>query len=413
MNKLLKALMWILFFPFMLTYWGFKTKKKSVMAIGTILIVLFLAIGIENQKTDDGFDTEPSKDIEQSDILGNLTETIETEEQNETSQGGNEGQLTAESIEVTEEQADEIIEDDAVIVQPVTHEDYTLIEVDGGDLSGHREANVVVDIGYGEREYYAYTNEFGQLVRVEAAEIILQDDTIEPVNAAGRYYPDEAKVPGTEAADLDEGHVIADSLGGVSNAYNITPQDSTLNRHGNQAYMEKVIRDAGGCEDFLAIITYPDKVTQIPSHYSFTYTIQGNKIHDEFDNVDPDKVNAVLNVNDSKDEVIVNEPSVVVEDGVAKIQELDKKAEYIVIQNTGATELDMSGWVIVSVKGNQRFTFPEFELNAGGTVKVGDSDKNPDVNFHWLDGRGTWNNSESDPAELYNKAGELVDRFND
>ena len=161
---------------------------------------------------------------------------------------------------------------------------YRLIEVDGGDLSGNRGANVVVDIGFGDREYYAFTNEYGQLVKVIAKEIILQDEKKEPVNSKGRYYDDEAKVPGVESKNLDEGHIIADSLGGVSNAYNITPQDSTLNRHGDQAYMEKVIRDAGGCTDFVAIITYPNTKTQIPSHYSYTYTINGNVINDEFDN---------------------------------------------------------------------------------------------------------------------------------
>jgi PBP1b-binding outer membrane lipoprotein LpoB len=30
---------------------------------------------------------------------------------------------------------------------------YKLIEVDGGNLSGHRESKVVVDIGFGDREY--------------------------------------------------------------------------------------------------------------------------------------------------------------------------------------------------------------------------------------------------------------------
>lgn len=166
---------------------------------------------------------------------------------------------------------------------------YKLIKVDGGNLSGHREPNVVVDIGFGDREYWAFTNEYGQLVKVTAKKIILQDDSKEPVNSNGRYYKDEAKVPGVERSDLDEGHIIADSLGGVSNAYNITPQNSTLNRHGDQAYMEKVIRDAGGCTDFVAIITYPNTKTQIPSHYSYTYTINGNIIKDEFDNVNPDK----------------------------------------------------------------------------------------------------------------------------
>ena len=97
----------------------------------------------------------------------------------------------------------------------VSHDGYTLIDVYGGELSGYRTANVVVDIGFGDREYWAYTNEYGQLVRVVAAEIILQDNATEPVNSEGRYYDDEAKVPGTENANLDEGHVIADSLGGV------------------------------------------------------------------------------------------------------------------------------------------------------------------------------------------------------
>ncbi|MBT2641894.1 DNA/RNA non-specific endonuclease [Bacillus sp. ISL-41] len=177
---------------------------------------------------------------------------------------------------------------------------YILIEVDGGDLSGYREPNVVVDIGYGDREYWAFTNEYGQLVRVIADEIILQDDLNEPVLSSGRYYSDEAKVPGVENDVFDEGHIIADSLGGVSNAYNITPQDSALNRHGDQAYMEKVIRDAGGATNFEAIITYPNTETQIPSSYQYTYTLMGNEIIDTFDNVNPDKANASLGLTGSE-----------------------------------------------------------------------------------------------------------------
>ena len=174
----------------------------------------------------------------------------------------------------------------------VSLDGYALIEVYGGELSGYRAANVVVDIGFGDREYWAYTNEYGQLVRVVAAEIILQDNATEPVNSEGRYYVDEAKVPGTENANLDEGHVIADSLGGVANAYNITPQDSVLNRHGDQAYMERNIVQAGGATNFEAIITYPDTTTQIPSSYKYTYTINGYQVVDEFQNVNPDEYNA-------------------------------------------------------------------------------------------------------------------------
>jgi hypothetical protein len=199
----------------------------------------------------------------------------------------------------------------AVVDEPVVEETptqpnnelfsgYKLIEVDGGDLSGYREPNVVVDIGYGDREYWAFTNEYGQLVRVIADEIILQDDSNEPVLSSGRYYSDEAKVPGVESDVLDEGHIIADSLGGVSNAYNITPQDSTLNRHGDQAYMEDAIRKASGATKFEAIITYPNTKTQIPSSYQYTYTLRGNVIVDKFDNVNPDEVNASLGLTGSE-----------------------------------------------------------------------------------------------------------------
>ena len=203
---------------------------------------------------------------------------------------------TEESKEIEEVYSDSVVPSDAFesaeTQSSVSHDDYALIEVYGGELSGYRAANVVVDIGFGDREYWAYTNEYGQLVRVVAAEIILQDDATEPVNSNGRYYDDEANVPGTENSNLDQGHVIADSLGGVANAYNITPQDSVLNRHGDQAYMERNIVQAGGATNFEAIITYPDTTTQVPSSYKYTYTINGYQVVDEFQNVNPDEYNA-------------------------------------------------------------------------------------------------------------------------
>ena len=98
---------------------------------------------------------------------------------------------TEESKEIEEVYSDSVVPSDASeSAEPqssVSHDGYALIEVYGGELSGYRAANVVVDIGFGDREYWAYTNEHGQLVRVVAAEIILQDNAIEPVNSEGRY----------------------------------------------------------------------------------------------------------------------------------------------------------------------------------------------------------------------------------
>jgi hypothetical protein len=162
--------------------------------------------------------------------------------------------------------------------------------------------------------------------------------------------------------------------------------------------MEQLIREAKGCTDFLALITYPDTETQIPSHYSFTYTLKGKVIHDEFDNVNPDEVNKTL-VKEASEQV--------------NIIELDKKAEFIILKNNDDVDLDLTGWKILSVRGEQSFIFSEYILKVDSTVKIGDSDKNSDVDLHWLNGQGTWSNSKSDPAELYNAKGELVDRYED
>ena len=264
-------------------------KKKMNYLV--LLLMLILMVGCteveETPVTDSEMETEEAT-------------TIDTEESSE-----KEEEEPATPV-VDEPAVEETVVEEPVAEQTATQSTddlfagYTLIEVDGGNLSGYRQPNVVVDIGYGDREYWAFTNEHGQLVRVIAEEIILQDDSSEPVLSSGRYYSDEAKVPGVESDKLDEGHVIADSLGGVSNAYNITPQNSTLNRHGDQAYMEDAIRKAGGATNFEAIITYPNTETQIPSHYQYTYTLRGKKIVDSFDNVNPDEVNESLGLTGSK-----------------------------------------------------------------------------------------------------------------
>lgn len=143
--------------------------------------------------------------------------------------------------------------------------------VDACDLSGNRFPHAQVDVGYGDREYWGYTNAYGQLVGVYADEITLQTKGEE--NSRGRYCHDEAKVPGVESSVLDEGHVIGDALGGVSNAYNITPQDSTLNRHGGYYKFEREIQGAGGARNFSATIEYPNNSTQTPSKYIIKYTL--------------------------------------------------------------------------------------------------------------------------------------------
>ena len=457
--KLLKILAWIIFFPFMLTYWGWKTKKKLVMIIGATFSALFIAFasidtgttgageelktpelnqsefvtdvieasGEANNGTDlpEVEDTEDSQaeddpDLtEESELVHASVESEESQMNNETSESSESDNLANSSSADGSDK--EIAENSNEPSERKLFEGYRLIEADGGDLSGRRESNVVVDIGFGNREYYAFTNEFGQLVKVIADEIILQDEENELVLESGRYYPDEAKVPGTESPDLDEGHVIADSLGGVANAYNITPQNSTMNRFGDQAYMEDQIRKAGGCSNFVAIITYPDNETQIPNHYSFEYILEGRVVRDEFDNVNPDKANEALVESEQNEDIedsseVIN-PATIDSTGDSddsydiRIKDLDKVAEYIIIENTGSSDMNLSGWKIVSELGPQTYEFSDFILKANSQVMLGGYKSIDIVDLVWQEGQGIWNNKKSDPAALYDNMGTLISRL--
>jgi len=88
----------------------------------------------------------------------------------------------------------------------------------------------------------------------------------------------------------------------------------------------------------------------------------------------------------------------------------DLKEETVVIQNNDAVDIDMSGWSLVSVKGDQVFTFPEgFRLGKGKTVTITSGFKayedSPSV-LKWTSST-IWNN-DGDPAELLDDKGRLV-----
>ena len=87
---------------------------------------------------------------------------------------------------------------------------------------------------------------------------------------------------------------------------------------------------------------------------------------------------------------------------------MDKAGELVTIKNTGTTDRNLQGWVLVSVTGNQRYTFPSYTLKAGGSVKVASGDASGDLK--WTSGN-MWNNSSSDPAQLYDSAGNLMSSF--
>lgn len=338
-------------------------KKQWLMLLTTSALLLGACTATE-EATEDRAEAAPVATVVEKESIS----TVDTTEEDSSATYAQETKDTSETVE---EEAEESNTKDSTekAAEPEVEPELTekaqsdfsldsnrLIEIDGGNQSGHREANVVVDIGFGDREYWAFTNEHGQLVYVFAKEIILQDDTTEPVTSNGRYYHDEAKVPGTESDTLDEGHVIADSLGGVANAYNITPQDSALNRYGDQAYMEDNIRRAGGAKDFEAIITYPNSETQTPSHYQYTYTIQGNTVVDSFDNVDPEEYNKSQGITPSepKEEPKTEEKK----ETKSEVKEEPKSEPATSAEDISAVDTNGNGRVTIKEAKEARYSMP-------------------------------------------------------
>jgi len=88
---------------------------------------------------------------------------------------------------------------------------------------------------------------------------------------------------------------------------------------------------------------------------------------------------------------------------------VDLKAELAVIKNVSKKPIDLAGYVLISVVGDQRFTFPHIMLKPGETTTV-TSGKNarhdPPRYLLWTK-KYIWNN-DGDPGELRSPDGELV-----
>ncbi|WP_298830048.1 S-layer homology domain-containing protein [uncultured Planococcus sp.] len=98
--------------------------------------------------------------------------------------------------------------------------------------------------------------------------------------------------------------------------------------------------------------------------------------------------------------------------GKLQIVKKDLSTEIVSIQNVGTTDVAMAGWKLVSVQGNQSFTFPTYTLKAGANVHVtsGPNAKSGGNYLKWTTAN-MWLNS-GDPAKLYDSKGVLIHEVN-
>ncbi len=95
------------------------------------------------------------------------------------------------------------------------------------------------------------------------------------------------------------------------------------------------------------------------------------------------------------------------------ITSVDKVKEIVTISNRGQTDMELKGWKLVSVNGNQVYMFPTYSLKSGATIQItsGPNASKGANSLMWTKSN-MWNNTKSDPAKLYDASGALVSEFN-
>jgi hypothetical protein len=97
-------------------------------------------------------------------------------------------------------------------------------------------------------------------------------------------------------------------------------------------------------------------------------------------------------------------------DGLVPRTEAD---EYVEIQNVGDAPQSLEGWVLKDVsEGYPSFTFPDFDLEPGQTVRVYTNEMHPEWGgFSFGSPRAIWSNSDPDTAALFDRRGTEVSRM--
>lgn len=94
--------------------------------------------------------------------------------------------------------------------------------------------------------------------------------------------------------------------------------------------------------------------------------------------------------------------------GKVELISKDLQAEVVAIRNNSMETVNLQGWQLISVEGNQIFTFPNIQLAAGKTLYItsGPEAKASSNSIVWTK-RQIWLNS-GDAAQLKNEKGEIV-----
>ena len=455
MKKFPKILLWILFFPVMLLIWGIQRKNKIAIISGVILSVLFIFIGTsENSTANTALDTDntsslspdiPKEDNESKNSTNNnlnfdhkssqedenseetvVSETTETENFNSNSSFDS-------TIENTQnENQNDKIKDENVVNETDNISDVkkSNVEDENNDNSNSENTNIEeTSINTSSPSKSTISIDNSETTSTESTEIPIKNEEIIESTTEEDKKEDSAEItniindekPLVKIVDLNhENEYIV--------LQNITTKEINLKNWmivsvlGEQKYV---------FEDYILSPEEKVKIGDTEKNNDIDlYWLEGkgiwnnsetdlaklynpeHKLIDTYDRLNLQTIPPKIEEDKKEDNIIENSTPTSSEIRV-EIIELDKKAEYITLKNNTEIDINLKNWKILSVRGEQEYIFAEYILQSGKTVKIGDTEKNNDIDLYWLKGRGIWNNSKSDPAELYDNNNTLIDKFND
>ena len=94
-----------------------------------------------------------------------------------------------------------------------------------------------------------------------------------------------------------------------------------------------------------------------------------------------------------------------------QLRSLDLAAETLVLENTGASPADLSGWFVRSERGGEIFVFPDgASIGPGAVITLTTLDTAVPGDYTWQE-KNVWHNSKDDPALLCDAWGRAVSRL--
>jgi hypothetical protein len=171
-------------------------------------------------------------------------------------------------------------------------EDFKVVNIDACDANTTTKPNSKANISLNNMyEYYAYTDDQSRVFLVHAKNLYRKEDRV------GRYcsytFPNnknekaKTSIGYIQNSSDDRGHLIADRFDGVSNAYNVTAQQGSLNKGAYsdlEDRLDQALANNQKVTDFYVKVNYRHITDRRPESYTVSFKINNKTYLYELDN---------------------------------------------------------------------------------------------------------------------------------